>query len=143
MVRQRFLAEILEPRARELFTMLRDNLRHGGVLEALGAGCVVTGGGANMAGLLDNAESLLRVPARIGYPVPLSRMPAELATPEFAVGDWDAALYAPNAGAACERGARAEGEVEGDLCWELLGFVLLLLLVMKRRCEVICLLRSI
>jgi cell division protein FtsA len=84
MVRQRFLAEILEPRARELFTMLRDNLRQGGVLEALGAGCVVTGGGANMAGLLDNAESLLRVPARIGYPVPLSRMPAELAVPEFA-----------------------------------------------------------
>ena len=38
-----------------------------------------------MAGLLDNAESLLRVPARVGYPVPLSRMPAELATPEFAV----------------------------------------------------------
>jgi cell division protein FtsA len=84
LVRQRFLAEILEPRARELFTMLRDNLRQGGVLEALGAGCVVTGGGANMAGLLDNAESLLRVPARIGYPVPLSRMPAELAVPEFA-----------------------------------------------------------
>jgi cell division protein FtsA len=85
MVRQRFLAEILEPRARELFTMLRDNLRNGGVLEALGAGCVLTGGGATMAGLLDNAESLLRVPARVGYPVPLSRMPAELATPEFAV----------------------------------------------------------
>jgi cell division protein FtsA len=84
MVRQRFLAEILEPRARELFTMLRDNLRQGGVLEALGAGLVVTGGGAMMAGLLDNAESLLRVPARIGYPVPLSRMPEELARPEFA-----------------------------------------------------------
>jgi cell division protein FtsA len=84
MVRQRFLAEILEPRARELFTMLRDNLRNGGVLEALGAGCVFTGGGALMAGLMDNAESLLRVPARIGYPVPLSRMPQELAQPEFA-----------------------------------------------------------
>jgi cell division protein FtsA len=84
MVRQRFLAEILEPRARELFTMLRDNLRQGGVLEALGTGCVLTGGGAMMSGLLDNAESLLRVPARIGYPVPLSRMPDELAKPEFA-----------------------------------------------------------
>jgi cell division protein FtsA len=83
MVRQRFLAEILEPRARELFTMMRDNLRHGGVLEALGAGCVFTGGGAMISGLLDNAESLLRVPARIGYPVPLSRMPEELAKPEF------------------------------------------------------------
>ena len=84
-VRQRFLAEILEPRARELFTMLRNNLRDGGVLEALGAGCVLTGGGANLVGLLDNAESLLRVPARIGYPVPLSRMPPELAKPEFSV----------------------------------------------------------
>jgi len=82
-VRQRFLAEILEPRARELVTMLRDNLRSGGVLEAMGAGCVFTGGGANLVGLLDNAESLLRVPARIGYPVPLSRMPAELARPEY------------------------------------------------------------
>jgi cell division protein FtsA len=84
LVRQRFLAEILEPRARELFTMLRDNLRQGGVLEALGAGCVLTGGGANLVGLLDNAESLLRVPARVGSPVPLSRMPPELAKPEFA-----------------------------------------------------------
>lgn len=83
-VRQRFLAEILEPRARELFTLLRNNLRDGGVLEALGAGCVFTGGGANMSGLLDNAESLLRVPARVGFPVPLSRMPDELARPEFA-----------------------------------------------------------
>ncbi len=84
LVRQRFLAEILEPRARELFTMLRDNLRQGGVLEALGAGCVLTGGGANLVGLLDNAESLLRVPARVGSPVPLSRMPPELAKPEYA-----------------------------------------------------------
>ncbi len=84
LVRQRFLAEILEPRARELCTMLRDNLRQGGVLEALGAGCVFTGGGAHLLGLLDNAESLLRVPARIGFPVPLSRMPPELVQPEFA-----------------------------------------------------------
>ena len=84
LVRQRFLAEILEPRARELFTMLRDNLRQGGVLEALGAGCVLTGGGARMVGLQDNAESLLRVPVRVGSPVPMSRMPAELAGPEFA-----------------------------------------------------------
>jgi len=82
-IRQRFLAEILEPRAREMLTMLRDNLRHGGVLEAMGAGCVFTGGGANLVGLLDHAESLLRVPGRIGFPVPLSRMPSELARPEF------------------------------------------------------------
>jgi cell division protein FtsA len=84
-VRQRLLSEILEPRARELFHMLRDNLRQGGVLEALGAGCVLTGGGARLAGLLDTAESLLRVPARIAVPVPLSRMPAEMSAPEYCV----------------------------------------------------------
>ena len=83
-VRQRMISEILEPRARELFHMVRDNLRHGGVLEALGAGCVLTGGGARLGGMLDTAESLLRVPARIASPVPLSRMPAELAVPECA-----------------------------------------------------------
>jgi cell division protein FtsA len=84
MVKQRMVGEILEPRARELFHMLRDNLRQGGVLEALGAGCVLTGGGARLSGLLDVSESLLRVPARIGSPVPLSRMPNELAQPEYA-----------------------------------------------------------
>ncbi len=85
LVRQRFIAEILEPRARELFQLLRDNLRHGGVLEAMGAGCVLTGGGARLPGLLETAESLLRVPARLASPVPLSRMPAELAAPEYSV----------------------------------------------------------
>ncbi len=68
LVRQRFISEILEPRARELFQLLRDNLRQGGVLEALGAGCVLTGGGARLPGLLETAESLLRVPARLASP---------------------------------------------------------------------------
>ena len=83
-IRQRLIAEMLEPRARELFYMLRDNLRQGGVLEALGAGCILTGGGAKMPGLLEVAESLIRVPARIGTPVQISRMPEELAEPECA-----------------------------------------------------------
>jgi len=84
-VQQRLISEILEPRARELFQLLRDNLRQSRVLEALGAGCVLTGGGSRLPGLSETAESLLHVPARIASPVPLSRMPAELATPEFSV----------------------------------------------------------
>ena len=84
LIRQRLIAEMLEPRARELFYMLRDNLRQGGVLEALGAGCILTGGGAKLPGLLEVAESLLRVPARVGAPVQISRAPEELAEPECA-----------------------------------------------------------
>ncbi len=83
-IRQRLIAEMLEPRAREMFYLLRDNLRQGGVLEALGAGCILTGGGAKMPGLLEVVESLIRVPARIGTPVQISRMPEELAEPECA-----------------------------------------------------------
>lgn len=79
----RMVAEILEPRARELMYFVRESLRHGGVLEALGAGCVVTGGGSLLPGLLDVTESQLRVPARTAMPVRISHMPGELAHPSF------------------------------------------------------------
>lgn len=82
---QRLLAEILEPRARELFEYVRDNLRQGGVLEALGAGIVLTGGGSRLPGIATVAEDMLRCPARLGTPAALSKMPASLAEPEFAV----------------------------------------------------------
>jgi cell division protein FtsA len=79
----RSMAEILEPRARELMYFVKESLRHGGVLEALGAGCVLTGGGSMLPGMLDVTESQLRVPARAGMPVRLSHMPGELAHPCF------------------------------------------------------------
>jgi cell division protein FtsA len=82
-MRVRMLAEILEPRARELLHYVKESLRQGGVLEALGAGCVLTGGGSMLPGMLDVTESLLRVPARIGMPVRLSKMPDEMVAPNY------------------------------------------------------------
>ncbi|MBI2682634.1 MAG: cell division protein FtsA [Acidobacteriales bacterium] len=81
---QRLLAEILEPRASELFEYVSDNLRSGGVQDALGAGIVLTGGGSRLPGLLTVAEALLNVPARLASPTPLSKLPASLAEPEYA-----------------------------------------------------------
>jgi cell division protein FtsA len=83
-LRLRNVAEILEPRARELLYYVKENLRQGGVVDALGAGCVLTGGGAMLPGMLDVTESQLRVPARTGMPVRLSHMPGELVHPAFA-----------------------------------------------------------
>jgi cell division protein FtsA len=80
----RSIAEILEPRARELLYFVKESLRQGGVVDALGAGCVLTGGGAMLPGMLDVTESQLRVPARTGMPVRLSQMPGELVHPSFA-----------------------------------------------------------
>jgi cell division protein FtsA len=81
---QRLLGEILEPRARELMEMLRDHLRQAGVLELCGAGVVLTGGGARLAGLLEVVDQILRKPGRIAAPHPVAKLPVELAEPEFA-----------------------------------------------------------
>jgi cell division protein FtsA len=77
------MAEILQPRACELIQLVKKNLRDADVLEALCAGCVLTGGGAMLRGMLDVTESQLRVPARTGVPVRLSHMPGELVHPSF------------------------------------------------------------
>jgi cell division protein FtsA len=82
---QRLLGEVLEPRAREMFELIRDHLRQAGVLELCGAGLVLTGGGARMPSLLEVAEDVLRRPARLGYAAPISRMPENLTEPEHAV----------------------------------------------------------
>ena len=84
MMPQRLIGEILEPRARELFELLRDNLRHTGMLDLCGAGLVLTGGGARLGGLIDIADSVLHKPMRMAFPLPIAKMPAELAEPEFA-----------------------------------------------------------
>src|SRR5438552_1432649 len=84
LVSQRIVGEILEPRARELFEMLRENLRHAGMLEICAAGIVLSGGGSRLPGLMDIADSVLRKPVRMAWPVPIAKMPSTLAEPEFA-----------------------------------------------------------
>ncbi|HWR34556.1 MAG TPA: cell division protein FtsA [Clostridia bacterium] len=85
LMQQRLLGEILEPRARELFEMVRDNLRQTGVMDLLGAGTVLTGGGARLHGMLDIAEDVFRRPSRLGSPQAIAKLPSFLAEPEFSV----------------------------------------------------------
>ena len=84
LMQQRLLGEILEPRARELFEIMREHLRASGVMELIPAGIVLTGGGARLNSITEIAEDVLRKPIRIGVPASISKMPAELAQPEFA-----------------------------------------------------------
>lgn len=84
LVSQRMVGEILEPRARELFEMLRENLRHSGMLDVCAAGIVLSGGAARLPGILDVADSVMRKPIRMAWPVPIAKMPSALAEPEFA-----------------------------------------------------------
>jgi len=84
MLQQRMIGEILGPRARELFELMRDNLRQAGVLDHCIAGLVLSGGASRLPGLLDVAESILRKAARLASPTPMAKMPRVLAEPEFA-----------------------------------------------------------
>lgn len=81
---QRLVAEILEPRARELFEMMRDALRQSGMFDMCLAGLVLTGGASRLPGIFDVAESVLRRSVRLSWPAPLPKMPATLSEPEFA-----------------------------------------------------------
>lgn len=81
---QRFVAEILEPRAGELFEHVRDNLRQGHVFDLCATGLVLTGGGARLPNIAEIAEQTLRRPARVGRPAPMAKLPAELAEPDYA-----------------------------------------------------------
>jgi cell division protein FtsA len=81
---QRLIAEILEPRARELFEMMRDMLRQSGMYDVCLAGVVLTGGVARLPGIFDVAESAMRRAVRLSWPAPLPKMPATLSEPEFA-----------------------------------------------------------
>jgi cell division protein FtsA len=85
LVSQRMIGEILGPRARELFEMLRDNLRHSGMLEICLGGIVLTGGASRLPGMLDIADSVLRRPVRLSWPSPIAKMPSTLAQPEYAM----------------------------------------------------------
>jgi cell division protein FtsA len=80
----RMLNEIIEPRAQELLTLVRDELQHAGLDSQIPAGLVLAGGGARLTGLIDLSESIFGLPARLAAPHGLEGLPEELSQPEYA-----------------------------------------------------------
>jgi cell division protein FtsA len=62
------LAEVIEPRAEELFTLVQQVLRESGYGELLSSGIVLTGGSAVMRGMIELGEEIFHMPVRIGVP---------------------------------------------------------------------------
>ena len=62
------LAEVVESRYEELFTLVHDELRRSGYEEMIAAGVVLTGGSAKMEGAVELAEEIFHVPVRLGVP---------------------------------------------------------------------------
>jgi cell division protein FtsA len=65
---RRMLADILQPRAEEIFQHLWDEIRRAGYESSLNAGIVLTGGGSLLEGMAEIAEEIFSLPVRHGAP---------------------------------------------------------------------------
>ena len=78
---------IIKPRMEEIFKMVKQHLDTLNLPRPLGGGVVLTGGGAQLSGVVELAGSILRLPARIGSPIPsegLGGLVEEYRTPSYA-----------------------------------------------------------
>ena len=62
------LAAVIEPRVEELFSLVQQSLRDSGYEELLSSGIVLTGGSAQLPGMVELAEEIFSMPVRIGSP---------------------------------------------------------------------------
>ncbi len=72
MVSRKHVAEIIEARCEEIFTMADKELQKIDRSGLLPAGVIMTGGGAKLPGLVEVAKKQFKLPAAIGQPVDLA-----------------------------------------------------------------------
>jgi cell division protein FtsA len=62
------LAEVIEPRVEELYSLIQAELRRTGYEDLLSSGIVITGGTAAMEGMVELGEEVFHMPVRLGIP---------------------------------------------------------------------------
>lgn len=77
------LAEILKPRAEEIFEMVKRKIEEEGLENKINAGIVITGGSAELGGLLEIADDIFAAPVRVGKPFGVGGLIDKVNTPEF------------------------------------------------------------
>jgi len=80
------LAEVVEPRYDELFTLVLAELRRSGYEDLVAAGIVLTGGTSKMEGVIDLAEEIFHMPVRLGAPQNVSGLSDIVNNPIYATG---------------------------------------------------------
>jgi cell division protein FtsA len=80
------LAEVVEPRYVELFTLIQQELKRSGFEHLLAAGIVLTGGTSKMEGVVDLAEEIFHAPVRIGAPHNVAGLADIVRNPVYSTG---------------------------------------------------------
>lgn len=78
------LIGIIQPRPEENFEIVRGRIRDPGVSHMVGRRVVLTGGGSQMPGIRELAQSILDKQVRLGRPLRLSSLPDGVSGPAFA-----------------------------------------------------------
>ena len=80
------LAEVVEPRYDELFTLVQAELRRSGYEDLIAAGIVLTGGTSKMEGVVELAEEIFHTPVRIGTPQEVEGLTDIVRNPIYSTG---------------------------------------------------------
>jgi cell division protein FtsA len=78
------LAEVIEPRVEELYSLVQQVLRDSGFEELLSSGVVLTGGSSAMQGMVELGEEIFHMPVRIGVPRYAGGLAEVVRTPRYA-----------------------------------------------------------
>ena len=85
-ISQRALAEIIEARYEELFSLVSAEIRRSGLEDALAAGIVITGGGSKAPGAAELGERVFKMPVRVGGPQFVTGLADVIHNPIYATG---------------------------------------------------------
>ncbi|MFV1871760.1 MAG: cell division protein FtsA [Oleiphilus sp.] len=80
------LAEVVEPRYEELFTLIQSELRRSGFEDVVAAGIVLTGGTSKMEGVVELAEEIFHMPVRLASPQGVAGLADVVNNPMYATG---------------------------------------------------------
>jgi cell division protein FtsA len=80
------LSEIIRVRIEELLRLVMLEMPQSDYRKLIPAGLVITGGGANLPGIIELGEKITRMPVRIGQPSTLPGVSDNLANPAYATG---------------------------------------------------------
>ena len=80
------LAEVVEPRYEELFSLVQAELRRSGYEDLIAAGIVLTGGSSKMEGVIELAEEIFHMPVRVGVPQFVSGLSDVVKNPIYSTG---------------------------------------------------------
>ena len=85
-VSRKLLAEIIEPRVEEIFTLIQREVMKSGYHELLSAGVVITGGASLLEGVPELAELIFQMPVKRGLPQSIGGLRDVVNSPKFATG---------------------------------------------------------